>query len=336
MNKGVSSAASTRYIRKSVFEWFRAHPAGNVILVFLLVLLICVVLGFLFPESFRFNSKSNIIILQRAIPTLGIMSLGVGILMIAGEFDLSVGAVFGLTSYIMVLIFSGDMPILLGVAAALVVAASIGYVNGYITTRFGIPSFITTLGTLFIFRAGGRLVSGNKPILFHVPDWFDEMTTGRLFGYLQAQFLWFLALALIAWIILNRTVIGNHFFTVGGNEIAAQQLGVRVHRTKRIAFVLSSLTASVAGMIAITRVGSANTDPQVFMELEAVAACVMGGVALTGGRGSIAGIFVGAVMFHLVKDIILLAGLPGFYLDLFIGLVIVLGVTLNQIAKKRY
>jgi simple sugar transport system permease protein len=83
-------------------------------------------------------------------------------------------------------------------------------------------------------------------------------------------------------------------------------------------------------------VKTATTDPQVFMELEAIAACVMGGIALTGGRGSVVGIVIGAVMFHLVKDVILLARLPGFYLDLFVGLVIVFGVTLNQVAKKRY
>lgn len=336
MNNSVATAASTRYVQKGLLDRFRAHPAGNVVLVFLLVLVGCILVGMLFPDSFRFTSRSNLIVMQRAIPTLGIMSLGVGILMISGEFDLSVGAVFGLSSYVMVLVFSWGYPIIFGIVIALVIASAIGYLNGYITTTYGIPSFITTLGTLFIFRSGARLVSDNKPILFSPPGWFDEMTTGRLFGVLQAQFLWFLALAVIAWLILNRHTIGNHFFSVGGNPTAAQQVGIDVRRTKRIAFMLCSITAAIAGILAVSRVGSATTDPQVFMELEAVAACVMGGVALTGGRGSILGIVVGAVMFHLVKDIILLAGLPGYYLDMFIGLVIVFGVTLNQFAKKKY
>lgn len=335
MNNAVSQASSTRYVKKSALDIFRAHPAGNVILIFFGILLACVVAS-LVNEEFRFLTKQNAIIMQRAIPTLGIMSLGVGLLMIAGEFDLSVGAVFGVSSYVMVMIFNWGAPILVGVAAALIIAAAIGFLNGWITTNFGIPSFITTLGTLFIFRSGARLVSQNKPQIFHEPDWFHAITVERLFGVVQVQFLWFIGLAVIAWFILNRHTLGNQFFAVGGNAQAAKQVGINVKRVKIIAFMLASICAAIAGMISVTRVGSATTDPKVFMELEAVAACVMGGLALTGGRGSVIGIIVGAIMFHLVQDVILLAGLPGFYLDLFVGLVIVFGVTLNQVAKKRY
>jgi simple sugar transport system permease protein len=299
------------------------------------VLLACAALSIL-DTSFRFLSTQNLIIMQRAIPTLGITALGVGLLMIAGEFDLSIGAVFGVSSYTMVLVFSWGQPILVGVAAALIVAAIIGLINGWITTTFNIPSFITTLGTLFIFRSGGRLISQNKPLIFTPPDWFAAATTQRIGGLIQVQFLWFIALAILAWAILNRHTLGNQFFAVGGNAQAAQKVGINVKRVKIYAFVICSLAAAIAGMISVTRVGSATTDPKVFMELEAVAACVMGGLSLAGGRGAVIGIVVGAIMFHLVQDVILLAGLPGFYLDLFVGLVIVFGVTLNQIAKKRY
>lgn len=335
MNTAVTNASSTRYVSRSALDLFRAHPAGNVIIIFFVVLAACVVAS-LVNEEFRFLSKQNAIILQRAIPTLGIMSLGVGLLMIAGEFDLSVGAVFGVSSYTMVLIHSLGAPILVGVAAALVVAALIGFLNGWITTRFGIPSFITTLGTMFIFRSGGRLISQNKPLIFNEPEWFNAITVGKVFGVIQVQFLWFLGLAVVAWLILNRHTLGNQFFAAGGNAQAARQVGINVKRVKIAAFVIASLCAAIAGMISVTRVGSATTDPKVFMELEAVAACVMGGLALTGGRGSVIGIVVGAIMFHLVQDVILLARLPGYYLDLFVGLVIVFGVTLNQVAKKRY
>jgi simple sugar transport system permease protein len=292
------------------------------------------VTSLILPE-FRFLSMANVNILTRAIPTLGITALGMGLLMIAGEFDLSIGATFGLSSYIMVMLYSMGYPILVGVAAALLVAVLIGVINGFITVHYGIPSFITTLGTLFIFRSGARLVSGNTPLMFAPPDWFQALTTGKLMG-LQAQFIWFLALAVVAWVILNRHFIGNYFFAVGGNPMASVQVGINVRRTKTAAFVWCALMAALAGILSVSRVGSATTDPQVFMELEAVAACVMGGIALTGGRGSVWGIVLGAIMFHLVKDIILLARMPGYYLDLFVGLVIVFGVTLNQIAKKRY
>jgi simple sugar transport system permease protein len=335
MNTAIETAASTRYTQKSWLDRVRAHPAGNVSLIFLGAIAICVAISLVVPDQFRFLSTANVNVLTRAIPTLGIMALGMGLLMISGEFDLSVGATFGLSSYVMVLCYSLGYPVLVGVAAALAIAAMIGFINGWITVYCGIPSFITTLGTLFIFRSGARLVSQNKPLMFAPPEWFEFMTVGKFMG-IQMQFVWFLVLAGLAWLILNRHTLGNHFFAVGGNPMAANQVGINVPRTKIAAFIWCALMAAAAGVLAITRVKTATTDPQVFMELEAIAACVMGGIALTGGRGSVVGIVIGAVMFHLVKDVILLARLPGFYLDLFVGLVIVFGVTLNQVAKKRY
>jgi simple sugar transport system permease protein len=293
------------------------------------------VAGLIVPDQFRFLSPINMKILMRAIPTLGIMSLGVALLMISGEFDLSVGAVFGLSSYVMATSYVAGAPILIALAMALVAGIGIGLLNGFITTKFAIPSFITTLGTLFIFRSGGRLISGNHPVIFTPPLWFKSMLTGKFLG-LQMQFIWFLGLALVAYLILNRHWLGNHFFAVGGNATASQKVGINAKRTKIIAFVLCSIFSVLAGAIAITRLGQASTEPLMFMELEAVAACVMGAIALSGGRGSILGVVIGACMFHLVKDVILLTRMPAYYLDLFIGIVIIFGVTLNQVAKKRY
>jgi simple sugar transport system permease protein len=335
MNASIEQAASTRYKKRSALDQVRGLPAGNVTIIFIAVVLICCIFGIVAPQHFRFASTANLDVLMRAIPTLGITALGMGLLMIAGEFDLSIGATFGLSSYVMVMTYTLGYPIFVGVALAFAVAVVIGLINGFITVHYGIPSFITTLGTLFIFRSGARLVSNNKPLMFAPPEWFHALATGNILG-LQMQFLWFVALAILAWLILNRHTLGNHFFAVGGNPMASNQVGINVRRTKIAAFVWCASMAAAAGVLSVTRVASANTDPQVFMELEAVAACVMGGIALTGGRGSVWGIVVGAIMFHLVKDIILLARLPGFYLDLFVGLVIVFGVTLNQLAKKRY
>jgi simple sugar transport system permease protein len=331
-----ATASETRYRKQSLLDRFRNHPAGNVTAVFLLVLVLCVVAGLLVPDKFRFLSTGNLNLLMRAIPTLGIMSLGAALLMISGEFDLSVGAVFGLSSYILVAVFASGAPILVGVVAALLAGILIGLINGYLTTYIGIPSFIATLGTLFIFRSGGRLISGNQPLIFSPPEWFADVMTGSLFGVIQMQFVWYMVFALIAFAILNRHWLGNHFFAVGGDATAAQHVGIDVHKTKIRAFVICSVFSVVAGMLAITRLGSASTEPLMFLELEAVAACVMGGIALSGGRGSMWGVVVGACMFHLVKDVILLTRMPAYYLDLFVGVVIVFGVTLNQVAKKKY
>jgi simple sugar transport system permease protein len=332
----IDAARASRYIRRGPLDRLRSHPAGNVTAVFLLVLMACVIAGWAVPEQFRFLTSANMNILMRAIPTLGIMSLGAGLLMIAGEYDLSIGAVFGLSSYVMVMTYVAGYPIAVGVLAALLVGIAIGWLNGLITTRFGIPSFITTLGTLFIFRSGARLVSDNQALIFTPPEWFRWLLTGDLMDAIPMQFIWYLALSLVAYLILNRHTLGNHFFAVGGNGTASNQVGINVAWTKTFAFILCALFAVAASLIAVTRLETATTEPLFFMELEAVAACVMGGLALAGGRGSVLGIMVGACMFHLVKDVILLTRLPAYYLDLFVGIVIVFGVTLNQAAKRKY
>ena len=137
--------AVDRYAGASALDRLRRHPAGNVIIVFAVFLAACVIFSLLFPTDFRFLQSANIRILMRAIPPIGIMALGVGLLMISGEFDLSVGAVFILAPYVMVFAFVNGMPLSLSVLTALATGLVIGMVNGAITVRFGIPSFITTM-----------------------------------------------------------------------------------------------------------------------------------------------------------------------------------------------
>jgi len=329
-------AAVDRYAGAGAFDRLRKHPAGNVVIVFAVFFAACVVVSLLFPTDFRFLQSANLRILMRAIPPIGIMALGVGLLMITGEFDLSVGAVFILAPYVMVFAFVNGVPLSLSVLAALATGLLVGMVNGIITVRFGIPSFIATMGMLFILRVSGRIIASNRPLSFFPPDGFEEVLTGRIGPIMQAQFLWFLGLATAAWLFLDRHRLGNHFFAVGGNREAAVSLGINVGRTKLLAFVLCSILAAFAGVISTTRINSATSTPQLFLELEAIAICVIGGLALTGGRGAVLGIVLGACILQMVKDVIILTKLPGFYLDMFIGIVIVFGVALNRLARKKY
>ncbi len=333
---GRRNTARDRYAGASVFDRFRAHPAGNVVLVFLVFLAVCVIVSLSIPDDFRFLQSANIRILMRAIPPLGIMALGVGLLMICGEFDLSVGAVFIVAPYVMVFAYVNDVPLALAIIAGMGTGMAIGLINGVITTRFGIPSFITTLGMLFILRAGARIIANNRPLSFFPPDGFEDALTGRLGAYMQAQFLWFIGIAVVCYLFLNRHRLGNHFFAAGGNRDAAFSVGINVVRTKLLAFVICSGLATFAGIISTTRINSATSTPVLFLELEAIAICVIGGLALAGGRGAIVGIVVGTFILQMVKDVIILAKLPGFYLDMFIGIVIVFGVVLNQLARKKY
>ena len=331
-----TAAARERYATRSLWTRLRRHPAGNVAIVFGLFLAACIIASLAVPDDFRFLSSANIRILLRAIAPIGIMALGVGILMIAGEFDLSIAATFTLAPYMMVLAWGAGAPEVVAVGVALGTAAIVGLINGAITLGFGIPSFITTLGTLFMIRSGSRLITDMKPLNFSGAEtWFIKGLAGKI-GIVPVQFLWFVGFAVIAHVLLNHHRLGNHFLAVGGNRAAATATGINVARTKMIAFVLCSICAALAGILSIARQKSATVEPQLFLELEAIAIVVIGGVIITGGRGAVLGIVLGACILQMVKDVLFLGRAPGYYLDLFVGVVIVVAVVLNMMAAKRY
>jgi len=315
----------------------RLHPAGPVAIMFLGLLAACIVAGLVLPDRFVFLGTSNLTLLLRAIPSYGIVALGVGLLMITGEFDLSVGSVFVVGPFAMVFAYTvGDLALPIAILISVAIAAGIGLANGLITLKFGIPSFITTLGMLFIVRTSAPFIVGyTRSISFKPPETFREILVGHI-GPIPAQFIWFLGFAVIAYLLLNRHFIGNHFFAAGGSAHAARFAGISVFRTKLLAFVICALFADISGIFAVARLNLAMTNPQLFIELFAVAICVIGGLSLFGGRGSVIGIVLGAAVLQLVQDVIILARLPGFYLDMFVGIMIVAGVVINQMIRRKF
>ena len=316
------------------WERLRRHPAGNIAIVLFTGLVLCSIVSLIYPDDFRFLIRPNIVVVLKSIPLLGFLALGVGILMIAGEFDISVASTFQLTSFLMVQQYTSGWPLALAVVLAIVVGLIIGLVNGLITTQLKIPSFITTLGTMFVIRGILLFVSQARPINFFPGQLFQDIFIGKL-GIFRAQFLWLLLFALLAYLLLHRHRLGNHFFAVGGNREAAVAVGINVDRVKISAFMLSALGATIAGIIDTTDVQAVTQQTLAGLELQAIAVCVVGGLFLTGGRGNVIGIFLGACMVAVVRDVLFLARAPGFYMDMFFGAVIVIAVILNTLAAKR-
>ncbi len=329
-------SAADRYRRPSLLARIRTHPAGPVAIMFSGLLLGCIVMALLFPSDFVFLAAANLKLILRTVPNYGMIALGVGILLVAGEYDLSVGAVYVVTPFAMATAFTHGWPLPLAIALAFAIACGIGLLNGLITLGFGIPSFITTLGMLFIVRTSAPFLVGYaRSVNFTSPPWLKDSLTGSL-GPIPMPFVWFLVLALLAYAFLNRHRAGNHIFAVGGDTKAARFAGINVFRTKLIAFMLCSVFATIAGIFSVVRLNTAMTNPQLFIELFAIAICVIGGLSLSGGRGSVAGIVLGACVLQLVQDVIILSRLPGFYLDMFVGIMIVLGVVINQFVRRKF
>ncbi|WP_322801449.1 ABC transporter permease [Thermoflexus sp.] len=260
---------------------------------------------------------------------LGLVAVGVTLLMIAGEFDLSVGSVLGVSAMVFALMARAGIPHLLAFLAALALAAAIGALNGWVVTRGRLPSFIVTLGSMMFWRGVLLAVTGGFPIAYEEQSLLMFVLSGRLPGGFHASALWFLGVALIATLVLTRTPFGNAIFASGGNPQAARALGVEVARVKQVGFILTAVLAGLTGIIQFSRFGSVDPLRGEGVELEAIAATVTGGTLLTGGYGSVIGTVLGALIVGMVRNGLVLAGAPAYWYRAFIGLVLVGAVIIN-------
>jgi simple sugar transport system permease protein len=321
--------------RMTLFNKVRSVPGGNILIAFVAIEIACIVGGLVFSTEFRYLSSANIAVTLEAIPTVGFISLGVGLLMIAGEFDLSVGSVYTFTSIIAAtLLNSYSVPAAIGLVLAVGLGVCIGLINGLITLRFAMPSFIVTLGTMLFWRGATLFVHGATSIDFEPNDLFQRIMDGSV-SIVPMNFIWLVVLAVVFHLLLRHRKLGSHMFAVGGNRAAALAIGIRPARVKLAAFAIAGGMAALSGMFSATRVNAITPAGGEGLELQAIAACVIGGLALTGGRGSILGICLGAALIYTIQDVLLLLRAPGFYLDAFVGALIVIAVILNQTVQGR-
>jgi simple sugar transport system permease protein len=298
-----------------------------------LVMLLVVMAGFALYAP-QFASSANTRVILFAVPELGIVALGVGILMIAGEFDLSVGSVFALVPMVIVVVMGRfDLDPALAITLGLASALLVGYINGWITLTFGIPSFVTTLGMLFIIRSLATVLSGGFPPPFPAatPTWLFVADLGLF----RSSMLWFVAFILILALMLQATNLGNWIFATGGQRQAADDMGIDTRRVKLFCFMLCSLVAGFAGMITTFRLRSALPSLGEGLELQAIAAAVIGGTALTGGIGSVVGFVIGTLLIRVIDNGLVMARIDANWFRFAIGALTILAVILNTTLRAR-
>jgi simple sugar transport system permease protein len=270
----------------------------------------------------------------------GIMVIGVAMLMISGEFDLSVGSTLAVASYVFVLTLLAGIPPLLAMGLALFVSAMLGLINGLIVVYSKIPSFIVTLGTLFAYRGLARVLGKGSAITYtpkEPPVLFSYLngsltSINQLFSSsanFRASSFWFIGLVIVMTIVLMRTAYGNWTFATGGNPGAALSQGVNTRRVKIINFVLSGSLAGLAGVLTFAQRNSATPLAGFGLELTAVAAAVIGGVRLTGGYGTILGASVGILLVSMLEQGLALMGIPNEIFRAVAGFIIILSVIAN-------
>jgi simple sugar transport system permease protein len=274
---------------------------------------------------------------------LGIVAVPVALLMIAGEFDLSVGSMIGAAGMVVAISTAEyGWPLWAAVLLALGMAALIGLFNGYVVIKTGLPSFIVTLGMLFALRGltigFARLITGRTQV-----GGLDEATEGgfltSLFagtiGGVPVSILWWIVLAALATWILLRTAFGNWIFGAGGDATAARNVGVPVNRVKILLFMSTALSAALLAIIQVMDAGSADVLRGELYELQAIAAAVIGGTLLTGGYGSAIGALFGALIFGMVQQGIFFTGVNTDWFQVFVGAMLLGAVLFNNFIRRR-
>jgi simple sugar transport system permease protein len=330
--------------------------------------LILVTIFFLTTASPAMFTSAGIINVLTPAAQLGIVAIGASLLMIGGEFDLSVGSMIAFSGFIFGLALTiYHLPLALAITIALLAASAIGIVNAQITLRTGLPSFIVTLAFLFILRGlslvGIKWATGGATQLRGLKDAAGEggLTTifsgyafTDLFSWLAAHglidrfdngapkvagvpvsILWFIGLAIISTVILLRTRFGNWIFASGGDPAAARNSGVPVSLVKTILFVTTACCAALVGILTSLTAGSTDALRGSQKEFEAVIAAVIGGCLLKGGYGSAMGTFFGAIIFGMVLIGLTYTGIDQDWYLVFLGGMLLIAVIFNSIVRKR-
>ena len=281
----------------------------------------------------NFLTNDNLQTLSQFVAPWVIIACGEIMLLICGEIDLSVGQVFALAPFVMYFANQADLPLAAAIIVALLVSACVGLFNGFITVVLNVPSFVTTLGSLFILNGLTLTISRGFPV--NTPG--GPEITAIMGGGGYSEFVWALAVVAVMHVVLRHTSWGLHSIAVGGNAIGASEAGIHVSRIRVGNFVLTSVFGGLTGLLEAFRIAS--TDPLAggteYMFL-AVAAGVIGGTSLAGGSGTIIGGLIGAIVLAVLRDGFTLQGINAFTFDLIIGAAIVIAMIANvRLAKLR-
>jgi simple sugar transport system permease protein len=304
----------------------------------LIVFVALLVIFQVFTPNHTFFQRANLYALARLAPDLGILTLGVGLLMICGEFDLSVVSTIPMSSFVFVKLLGFGVPLGLNLIITLCAGVAIGLINGLLVTRTRLPSFILTLGTMLFWK--GLLYAASKMMPIGIRSWLpagswlENVLLTVIGGVLPVQALWLIGFALLLAGMLHFTKFGNWIFVTGDNETAARAMGINTNMVKIVAYVGVGFLCAVVGLMQCLRIESFSPNQGVGFELKAIASAVVGGVALTGGIGSVLGIVIGTVTIQIIESGMILLGLPAFGIGTFIGAVVILFAVLNKYISR--
>lgn len=321
-------------IAQKQHTWLSRIVGTQTFWVLLAVLLACIYLSF---ATDSFATAKNLYNITRNVTFVAIIALGMTLVIITGGIDLSVGSVLCLCSMVLGVTMNAGYSIETGIAAAIATALIVGAFNGVLIAYLGFPPFVVTLGMLSIARSLAMVASGNTVVFQFGPDHDKLLALGGgawLFG-IANPVLYMVILALLTGFVLRWTRFGRHVYAIGGNEHAATLTGVPVKQIKVAVYMISALSAGIAGIIQTGWLGAITTNIGAGLELQVIAAAVIGGANLAGGIGTAFGALVGAALIEVIRNSLGLLGINAFWQGTFIGGAIVLAVLFDRIRNFR-
>lgn len=310
--------------------------------VFIALVVMCVFLAIVKPEIFP--TPKNLLNIGRQVSLLGIMGVGMTFVIISAEIDLSIGSTYALSGLMTGILLTEGWLLLPSLAAGLLIGSLVGFINGWLSTYGKLPSFITTLGMLSVARGAALLITDGQPVTINksfgvqpdVAEQFYFLGQGQLFGIIPMQLIFFIIVAVLGWLLLSRTVFGFQTYAVGGSQKAARVSGIKVFWIKIWAFVIMGFLSAMSGILSLAFLPSGQAGRTgTGLELDVIAAVIVGGASLSGGEGSILGTILGVLIIGVLRNGLVLLNISPFWQTTIIGLVIILAVGIDKWTRSR-
>ncbi len=285
-------------------------------------------------QSDQFLTTDNLLNQSRLMAEVGLVALPMTLVILTGGIDLSVGSILGLATIILGVSWKNiGLPLEVAMVSTLVVGVAAGLGNGLLVTRMRVPPLIATLATLALYRGLAEGISESRSVRGY-PEWFFFLGQGELLGIPNQ--LWIMLLAVISFgFILARTSYGRTLRAIGYNEVGARFASLRVDRAKMLAYALSGLMAGLAACIFVSRVSTTRSDMGAGLELDVIAAVVLGGTSIFGGKGTMTGTVLGVILIQLMKNGLALAGVKGDATIVVIGTVVIASILVSNLLSRN-
>jgi ribose/xylose/arabinose/galactoside ABC-type transport system permease subunit len=300
-------------------------------MILVVFILFCALLGIVAPNFLTVRNITNVV---RQFSMITIVAVGMTFVIITGGIDLSVGGIVAFvgvsTAWLMV---AEHLPIWVAISAGILMGVLVGFVNGILIVKIGLPPFIATLGMMQVSRGLVLALTKGYPIQ-PFPQRFLDIGQGALW-FIPTPILIMLAVVVVAHVFLSKTTVGRYIYYVGSNPVAANLSGINVKRILFTVYVLAGLASGIAAVILVARLSSAQSSMALGWELDAIAAVVIGGASLSGGEGSIPGTLIGAAMMGVIRNALILLHVSVYWQNVVIGLVIIAAVTFDRLRQQR-